>query len=533
MNKYISDEGATTADVQEAKDAVSRSYGDDSKGATGGFSEETIDTSLRRLVIEDYDDDTNTKKKRAKVVFSYEPEQEDELKLDIGDMVEVFKQEEEGWWEGIVNGKQGMFPSNFVEIIEEGDSTEPADIYDIGSDENDENDLITQQEYQNVLDKCGYTDLIRRLEEETHVWKNLKINIAITGESGSGKSSLINALRGLKDDDEGAAETGCVETTTKPTAYPHPENNNLLLWDLPGVGTRNCPKRDYLKKVNFQDYDFIILVSSSRFTTLDTWLATQIQSRFRDANLIFIRTKIDSDLESKRKGKRKDMTEQDRQSLLTKIKKNCEESLKEEGIANPRIFLVNNHDTSAYEFYELANTLLLKMNALKRDALVFSLTSFTKEIVAAKVDLFKRRLNNVAKYAAVAALISNKRDGVRLELDILVEEVRLYKRYLGIDTRSLEIVAERFNVDIKEVCPELYSKEDAILRQFNKHCSIRDIVAPTGVHDLPIIGKWLKSKEYQRQFIFMLKQLLEKCVKHNATLQQNIAIWSMNREQEN
>lgn len=26
-------------------------------------------------------------------------------------------QEEEGWWEGVLNGKTGVFPSNFVEII--------------------------------------------------------------------------------------------------------------------------------------------------------------------------------------------------------------------------------------------------------------------------------------------------------------------------------------------------------------------------------------------------------------------------------
>jgi len=27
-------------------------------------------------------------------------------------------QEEEGWWEGNLNGKIGMFPSNFVQVIE-------------------------------------------------------------------------------------------------------------------------------------------------------------------------------------------------------------------------------------------------------------------------------------------------------------------------------------------------------------------------------------------------------------------------------
>ena len=57
--------------------------------------------------------------KRAKVLFSYEPENEDELKLDVDSVVEVFKQEEEGWWEGSLNGKTGVFPSNFVQVVEE------------------------------------------------------------------------------------------------------------------------------------------------------------------------------------------------------------------------------------------------------------------------------------------------------------------------------------------------------------------------------------------------------------------------------
>lgn len=57
------------------------------------------------------------KRKKAKVLFDYEPENEDELKIEVGDTVEIIKQEEEGWWEGVLNGKTGVFPSNFVEII--------------------------------------------------------------------------------------------------------------------------------------------------------------------------------------------------------------------------------------------------------------------------------------------------------------------------------------------------------------------------------------------------------------------------------
>ncbi|XP_062511449.1 SH3 domain-containing kinase-binding protein 1-like isoform X2 [Corticium candelabrum] len=56
---------------------------------------------------------------RAKVTYSYAAENEDELDLEVGDEVVVTNQEEEGWWEGIMNGRRGVFPSNFVETIDE------------------------------------------------------------------------------------------------------------------------------------------------------------------------------------------------------------------------------------------------------------------------------------------------------------------------------------------------------------------------------------------------------------------------------
>ena len=54
---------------------------------------------------------------RAKVTFDYEPENPDELKLTVGDIVTVINKEEEGWWKGDLNGTTGMFPSNFVEVL--------------------------------------------------------------------------------------------------------------------------------------------------------------------------------------------------------------------------------------------------------------------------------------------------------------------------------------------------------------------------------------------------------------------------------
>ncbi|XP_007945862.1 SH3 domain-containing protein 21 [Orycteropus afer afer] len=56
----------------------------------------------------------------CKVNFSYSPEQADELKLEAGEMVEVLKEIEDGWWLGQKNGQLGAFPSNFVELLDSG-----------------------------------------------------------------------------------------------------------------------------------------------------------------------------------------------------------------------------------------------------------------------------------------------------------------------------------------------------------------------------------------------------------------------------
>ena len=66
------------------------------------------------------------KTRRAKVTFSYAADNIDELSLEPGQIVEVLEEEEEGWWRGKVGGKEGVFPSNFVEIVEEDESVKPA-----------------------------------------------------------------------------------------------------------------------------------------------------------------------------------------------------------------------------------------------------------------------------------------------------------------------------------------------------------------------------------------------------------------------
>jgi hypothetical protein len=71
-------------------------------------------------------------------------------------------------------------------------------------------------------------------------------HVAICGPAGAGKTSLLNALRGLRNSDHEAARTGTVETTTQRFKYSsHPSFGSLFLHDCPGAGTLRNPAMNY------------------------------------------------------------------------------------------------------------------------------------------------------------------------------------------------------------------------------------------------------------------------------------------------
>eukprot|EP00118_Oscarella_pearsei_P004244 m.17808 g.17808 ORF g.17808 m.17808 type:complete len:662 (+) comp27557_c0_seq1:42-2027(+) len=56
------------------------------------------------------------KKDRHKVLYEYEAQAEDELSLKVGSIVEILRKDvSDGWWEGRLNGKVGVFPYNFLD----------------------------------------------------------------------------------------------------------------------------------------------------------------------------------------------------------------------------------------------------------------------------------------------------------------------------------------------------------------------------------------------------------------------------------
>uniref|UniRef100_A0A3Q3FHF5 IRG-type G domain-containing protein n=1 Tax=Labrus bergylta TaxID=56723 RepID=A0A3Q3FHF5_9LABR len=193
---------------------------------------------------------------------------------------------------------------------------------------------------------------VAKIQEYLDKGQNVPLNIAVTGETGSGKSSFVNAIRGIDNKDEKAAPTGCVETTMKVAPYLHPNNPNVTIWDLPGIGSTNFPAAEYLKMVGFEKFDFFIIISADRFRENDLKLAKEIQKM--EKKFYFIRSKIDDNIRNEKRSQR----EFNEERTLTQIRDNCIQGLQDLRLQqSPQIFLVSSFDLTLYDFPKLVETL--------------------------------------------------------------------------------------------------------------------------------------------------------------------------------
>lgn len=50
-------------------------------------------------------------------IYDYARDKEDELSFQEGAIIYVIKKNDDGWYEGVMNGTTGLFPGNYVESI--------------------------------------------------------------------------------------------------------------------------------------------------------------------------------------------------------------------------------------------------------------------------------------------------------------------------------------------------------------------------------------------------------------------------------
>uniref|UniRef100_A0A7N5JD25 IRG-type G domain-containing protein n=1 Tax=Ailuropoda melanoleuca TaxID=9646 RepID=A0A7N5JD25_AILME len=240
---------------------------------------------------------------------------------------------------------------------------------------------------QAALKETNLKDVANIIEESLMAAENAPLDVAVIGESGTGKSSFINALRGVSYEEEGFAGVGVVETTMKKTPYQHPKYPNVTFWDLPGTGTPNFHPHEYLEMVEFATYDFFIIISSSRFTLNDALLAQNIKEIGK--KFYFVRTKVDNDLYNEEKSK---PTSFKQERVLQQIRDNCLANLSHIGVPEPCIFLVSNFDLDDFDFPILEETLLKELPVHKRYTFVLLLPNLSDAAIEMKRAFLKEKI---------------------------------------------------------------------------------------------------------------------------------------------
>uniref|UniRef100_A0A3P8RVG4 IRG-type G domain-containing protein n=1 Tax=Amphiprion percula TaxID=161767 RepID=A0A3P8RVG4_AMPPE len=284
-----------------------------------------------------------------------------------------------------------------------------------------------------------------KIQEYLEKQKNIPLNIAVTGETGSGKSSFVNAVRGIDDEDERAAPTGCVETTMEVTPYPHPKYPNVIFWDLPGIGTTNFPADKYLEHVGFEKFDFFIIISADRFRENDVKLAQEIQKM--EKKFYFVRSKIDHNIQDEKRSKKNF----DAEKTLTRIREDCIQVLQKQGIEAPQVFLVSSFELHLYDFSLLHETLERELPDHKKNALLFAMPNINREIIKKKKEAFQAQIKYYAALSALVAGVPVPRLSTTVDLGMMVAVIRKYLLGFGLDESSLQRLAGSTGVPYEDL----------------------------------------------------------------------------------
>ncbi|XP_060113539.1 interferon-inducible GTPase 5-like [Heteronotia binoei] len=356
----------------------------------------------------------------------------------------------------------------------------------------EEYDIITEEDIEEIKDALEggrMADAASKIMENLQALENACLDIAVTGESGSGKSSFVNAIRGLGDEDNGSAATGVVETTVKPTPYPHPKHPNVTVWDLPGIGTPDFQSDTYLEQVNFSRYDFFILIASERFKTNHARLAQEIQKQGK--RFYFVRSKVDADLEATKKRRPHAYNEED---ILRQIRENCKACLEAENVVSPRIFLLSNWELSKYDFVRLEETLEQELPSHKRHAFLLALPNISLGILHKKREALQKQIWKLATVSCGVAAVPIPGLAVVCDVTILVKALSEYRRSFGLDGDSLEKLAEKVGKpveEIKEVIKSPLAREiskDVVLKMLTKAGGGALMMAEYLASAVPIFG---------------------------------------------
>jgi len=377
----------------------------------------------------------------------------------------------------------------------------------INMSETDEDEKKVMEE---IYKKMGLSGIQQYCQEKIDRYKKQSVKIAITGQSGAGKSSLINRLRNLTPDDKDQkhyAAVGVTETTARITEYEFPDNPLLKLYDLPGAGTANFPIDSYARDTKFEDYDAFVILTKDRFMENDKRVATMIGDSLKKP-FFFARSKMDNTFRDEAEDKGEDF---DPKETEQQIRKKCIDELDDRETATTvtgektlrKIYLLSKVDKATYggkdiEFPDndlLKVDILKSLNGLQKTALAFSIKSASEGMLEMKVAELKARIKWCALASAAGGAVPVPGVSAAVDMGLMTTEAYFQKKQLLIDSSSMEkhkkAYGEEFHERIKAGMDEGVAKYIQDAAKLLRNIMARVVASEAteiGFKAIPILG---------------------------------------------
>ena len=341
-------------------------------------------------------------------------------------------------------------------------------------------------------------------------WKDLPVNIGIIGASRVGKSTFINKIRGIANDHNDAAEVGKGDCTRKIKSYAHPDNKNVVFWDIPGFGTNMFISRsNFLKEVKLEVYDYIMFMFCETIQhEQNIWMIKEIQRVKR--KFCIVRTKIDSAAPEEHGETLHEYINSEKEAIRRELQNHSVDS-------NLDIFAISNVNFSKGEFSLLLNKVLGDLSNEKRESLLYTLGVMSDDMIDESRAKLKERSYKAARQMSAADAIPVPGVNSSICMGVLVNEVSFYREVFQVNDKSLMGLSQDVRKDL-QVSTRMYNKDTEIfLRQEIRHLRLKNVAKSIANMVFPIIGSVAVGSASYPIHVAILHNLIDKMAE-DATL---------------
>lgn len=323
-------------------------------------------------------------------------------------------------------------------------------------------------------------DLLREFAEQCRKkiteFDEAQVRCGLIGPSGSGKSSLMNAIAGEK-----IAAAGVVEMTLDPQEYIH---KGIIFVDLPGCGTVKWPQDTYIERLNLTTYDFFLLVTAERFRESDVFLFNELL-RLKKPCFV-IRNKFDTAIEDGLYDN--DQSEEEvREIIISNIRENLKISRSE------AIYLTSARYPEKHDLKLLLADIQKSLQGIKEERFVADMGAYSEDALKKKRKLAESRIMLYSVLAAFNGVNPIPGVDIAVDLSLLLKFGNEVANIYGITSKQFDYIKRLLGANaipglvakITQFSAKYLAKEGLVLLLKKK--AVRD-VAKQLAKRMPIVG---------------------------------------------